>query len=263
MYVCKSRCCRARSRISSSVVHACTHVCLPVRLQKICLYLPLSRRHSEGVAEHSGMATDDAQNLLHRRALQLWKRGHVALLAPFGVHPSSRLKQNIHSLTDDDLDLLKNEYCTYAKRDILSGEKSVMHVKFASDRAGGIHSFSRAPPARTSAATTSGADRSNIGAKEHVDLRVANDGIAHSKAELIKQYGIITGEKPWNETVEQGELWEIQTFDRTKEMARIAREKKACEDVKTGGATEHVGEEGLRGSHSKPQRPPRWPELHQ
>ena len=119
---------------------------------------------------------------------------------------------------------------------------------------GGTHAFRRAPPAKTSAATASGADRGNIGAKEHVELRVANDGIAYSKAEFIKHYGIITGEKRWDEAVEQGELWKRQTFDWTKEMANIAREKKACKDVKTEGATEHVGEEGLRGSHSKPQR---------
>ena len=143
------------------------------------------------------------------------------------MYPSSRLKQNIHSLTDADLDLLKNEYCTYAKGDILSGEKSVIHVKFANDRKGGTHSFSRASPARTSAATANGTDRGNIGAKKNVELRVANDGIAYSKAEFIKHYGIITGEKRWNEAVEQNELWKRQTFEWTKEIAKIARGKKA------------------------------------
>ena len=90
--------------------------------------------------------------------------------------------------------------------------------------------------ATTSAATASGVDRRNIGAKEHVERRMADDGFEYTKAEFITHYGIITGEKRWDEALDQAEVWTRETYEMVKQVARSARETKACEDVKTGGA---------------------------
>ena len=172
----------------------------------------------------------DDQDVLDRNVLQLWKREHVALLALFGVYPSSRLKQKIHVLTDDDLNLLNSVYKIYAKADIKREEKSEIHVVFASNRESGIHRFRPLPSATTSAAT---------GATEHLERRFANDGIAYTKTEFITHYGLMSGEKRWNAARKQDD-W-LST-----EIARILRETKTY-----GGAAEHMGEASLRGTHSK------------
>ena len=111
-------------------------------------------------------------------------------------------------------------------------------------------------------ATTGGASQP-AEAKEHVERRIANDGIAYTKAEFKTHYGIITGEKRWDEAIDQAEVWTRETYEMVKQVARSARETKACEDVKTGGAPEHVEEQCLRVSPSKLRRPPRWPESQQ
>ena len=90
-----------------------------------------------------------------------------------------------------------------------------------------------------------GADRRDIGAEEHMQRRVADDGKAYTKSEFITHYGIITGEKRWDEAVDQAELRTSDTF----KMATTTREK-------TGGAAEHIRKPCLR-------RPPRWPESQQ
>ena len=45
----------------------------------------------------------------------------------------------------------------------------------------------------------SGNNRRNIGAKEHVERRIADGGFAYTKAEFKTLYGIITGENRWDE----------------------------------------------------------------
>ena len=194
------------------------------------MHCPPTLRYVEGVAEHFPMAMADDQDVLERNVLQLWKREHVALLALFGVYPSSRLKQKIHVLTDDDLNLLNSVYKIYAKADIKREEKSEIHVVFASNRESGIHRFRPLPSATTSAAT---------GATEHLERRFANDGIAYTKTEFITHYGLMPGEKRWNAARKQDD-W-LST-----EIARILRETKTY-----GGAAEHMGEASLRGTHSK------------
>ena len=101
-----------------------------------------------------------------------------------------------------------------------------------------------------------GADRRDIGAEEHMQRRVADDGKAYTKSEFITHYGMMTGEKRWEEAVDQAEVWTRETFEMVKRMARSARKK-------TGGAAEHVEEQCLRGSPSNLRRPPRSPESQQ
>jgi hypothetical protein len=148
-------------------------------------------------SENFGIAMVDAQKLLHRGVLQLWNRHNLLVFAPFGVYPSSRLKQKIHELTDADLDELNELYCQYATQDILDGEKSEIYVVFAtSDRQGGVQSF-------------------------RMERRIANDGIAYTKGEFIKHYGTFAWEWRWNAARKQDDR--LST-----EIARILREK-TCE----------------------------------
>ena len=133
---------------------------------------------------------EDVQYLLERR--------HASLLVLFGVYPQ---KRKIHILTNNDLDMLRQEYKRYAKRDILRGEKHVIHIQFTDYE---VHRYELSPTPASDFAARGGARsrfsrrRHNVLRQDGVEFRIADDGISYSKAEFIEHYGIVRGEWYWD-----------------------------------------------------------------
>ena len=126
------------------------------------------------------------------------KRGHSSLLVLFGVYPQ---KRKIHVLTNNDLDMLRRECKRYAKKDMLRGEKHVIHIEFTDYE---VHRYQRSPTHASDFAAMGGA-RSRLPRHRHVglrpdnvEIRIANDGNSYSKAEFIEHYGILRGEWYWD-----------------------------------------------------------------
>jgi len=125
----------------------------------------------------------------------LLKRGHSSLLVPFGVYPQ---KRKIHVLTNNDLDMLRREYKRYATRDLLRGEKQVIHVQFTDYE---VHRYQRPQTRASDFAAMGGAcsRHRHVGLRpDNVEIRIANDGNSYSKAEFIEHYGILRGEWCWD-----------------------------------------------------------------
>ena len=97
----------------------------------------------------------------------LLKRGHSSLLVLFGVYPQ---KRKIHVLTNNDLDMLRREYKRYAKRDILRGEKHVIHIEFTDYE---VHRYELSPTRASDFAAMGGA-RSRFSRQRHVVRRPDN-----------------------------------------------------------------------------------------
>ena len=94
----------------------------------------------------------------------LLERGHASLLVLFGVYTQ---KRKIHVLTNNDLDMLRREYKRYAKRDILRGEKHVIHIQFTDYE---VHRYELSPTRASDFAAMGGA-RSRFSRQRHVVLR--------------------------------------------------------------------------------------------
>ena len=130
---------------------------------------------------------EDVQYLLERR--------HVSLLVLFGVYPQ---KRKIHVLTNNDLEMLRREYKRYATRDLLRGEKQVIHVQFTDYE---VHRYQRPQTRASDFAAMGGAcsRHRHVGLRpDNVEIRIANDGNSYSKAEFIEHYGILRGEWYWD-----------------------------------------------------------------
>ena len=128
----------------------------------------------------------------------LLERGHASLLVLFGVYPQ---KRKIHVLTNNDVDMLRREYKRYAKRDILRGEKHVIHIKLTDYE---VHRYELSQTPASDCAARGGARsrfsgrRHNVLRQDSVEFRIADDGISHSKAKVIEHYGIVSGEWYWD-----------------------------------------------------------------